>query len=275
MPGILSILQQAQTAFNKLHFCYRVADTPASFIRLIVNTKKFRWTNTQATPENQPPVTYHLQLNNHQRIFYLRTNLGDIQIFYDIFWRTIYQLPIPLLAKATTIIDMGAHIGMATAYFSSHCPQATIYCIEADNSNYALLTKNLQPEITRGTVIAEHAAISNRNEVVYLQKSARSYNSQLADTITNYPVKGMRMERFLQEHHITHIDIIKIDIEGAESFLFHDDVEWLAITDTIIVEIHSEDNLELFKQAVTPYGFSIEERDLENESLYVAHKPIH
>jgi FkbM family methyltransferase len=269
-----SILQQAQTAFNKLRFCYRVAATPVSFIRLLLNTKKFRWANTRAIRDNQPPVAYYLQLNNHQRIFYLRTNLGDIQIFYDIFWRTIYQLPAPLLAKATTVIDMGAHIGMVAAYFSSQCPQATIYCIEADDSNYALLTKNLQSEITNGTVIAEHAAISNRNEVVYLQKSARSYNSQLADTdtVTNYPVKGIRMEQFLQEHGITHIDIIKIDIEGAEAFLFDNDLNWLSITNTIIIEIHSENNLQQFTTAVTKFGFHIEKRSLENEDLFMASK---
>ena len=276
MPAVMQIEQRVQTAFNKLFFCYRVAATPASFVRLLLNTKKARWPkNNPALYQNQQCIAYNLHLHNSQYTFHLRTYAGDIQIFYDIFWRSIYQLPAPLFAQAKTIVDMGAHVGLAAAYFNLHCPQARVYCIEADESNYELLTKNLQPGITSGKTVAVHAAITDKNALVYIQKSARSYNSQLADTITNFPVKGIRIEQFLLENHITHIDIIKIDIEGAESVLFNDSTDWLTITDTIIIEIHSEENLQLFTKAVTQYGFRIEKRNFENESLYVAFKSIH
>lgn len=271
----MQLWQRAHTAFNKLFFCYRVAATPAMFVRLLFNTKKFAWsTNNAGVYEHHSPVAYTLQLNNTRRTLYLRTYAGDLQIFYDIFWRSIYQLPAPLFAQAKTIVDLGAHIGMAATYFNLHCPQAKVYCIEADDSNFELLTRNLQPGITAKQTVAMHAAITDKNALVYLQKSARSYNSQLSGSITNFPVKGIRMEQFLLEHHISHIDIIKIDIEGAESFLFNDDTAWLSITNTIIIEIHSDKNLQQFTEAVTRFGFRIEKKNFENESLYVAFKPV-
>jgi FkbM family methyltransferase len=196
-------------------------------------------------------------------------------IFYDIFWRAIYQLPTPLFQQASTIIDLGAHIGMAAAWFNIHAPQATLYCIEADEANYEILVKNLRPGIDTGRVIAIHAAINNTNDLVYLQRSARSYNSQLSTAITNFPVKGIRMQQLLHDYHITHIDILKIDIEGAESLLFNDDVSWLKITSAIIIEIHSEENLRQFTAAVTPYGFRIEKKYFENEDLYYAFNPAY
>jgi FkbM family methyltransferase len=275
MPALMQILQRAQTAFNKLLFCYRVAATPASFVQLLLNTKKAKWPkNNPALYENSECIAYHLHLHNNRYTFHLRTYAGDIQIFYDIFWRSIYQLPAPLFSQAKTIVDLGAHVGLTAAYFNMHCPQATVYCIEADENNYDLLTKNLQPAIANGKTVPLHAAITDKNALVYIQKSARSYNSQLADTITNFPVKGIRMEQFLEENHLTHIDIIKIDIEGAEAVLFNDDTAWLAITDTILIEIHSEEIWQQFTATVTRYGFRIEKREFENESLYVAFKPI-
>ena len=271
----MQIWQRVHTAFNKLIFCYRIAATPAVFFRLLFNTKKFAWANNKAPVyEHHAPVAYSLQFNNTPRTLYLRTYAGDLQIFYDIFWRSIYQLPVSSLANAKTIVDLGAHIGMAAAYFNLHCPQAKVYCIEADDSNFELLTWNLQPGIAAKQIVAVHAAITDKNALVYLQKSARSYNSQLAGSITNFPVKGIRMEQFLLEHHITHIDIIKIDIEGAESFLFNDDTAWLSIPDTIIIEIHSDENWQQFSEAVTRHGFHIDKKNFENESLYVAFKRV-
>jgi FkbM family methyltransferase len=184
-------------------------------------------------------------------------------------------LPPSQFANAKTIVDLGAHIGMTAAFFQIHCPQAKIYCVEADESNYALLTNNLQPAINSRSVIAMHAAISNRNNTVYLQKAAHSFNSQIVDNMTGFPVKGIRLEQFLREQQITHIDIIKIDIEGAEAVLLNDDTSWLAITDTILIEIHSEENLQLFTAAVAQHGFRIEKMELENESLYLASKIRH
>jgi FkbM family methyltransferase len=273
MPAIIHIWQRARTALNKFLFCCRAAATPGSFVRLLVNTKKAkRAINNPALYQDQQCIGYTLQLHKHIRLFFLRTYTGDLQIFYDVFWRSIYQLPAPLFARAKTIVDLGAHIGMTTAFFHIHCPQAKIYCVEADESNYALLTNNLQPAINSGAVMAMHAAISNRNETVYLQKAALSFNSQVVDNITGFPVKGIRMEQFLREQRITHIDIIKIDIEGAESFLLNCDTSWLAITDTILIEIHSEENRQLLTAAAVQHGFHVEKMELEYESLYVARK---
>ncbi|WP_165760281.1 FkbM family methyltransferase [Niastella populi] len=256
-----------------MFFCYRVTVNTTSFLKLIINTKRSKWPHKNPSPIDVDNASAYLfQFNKQQQPFYLRTYAGDLQIFYDIFWRSIYQFPDPLFKRAKTIVDLGGHIGFTAAWLHWHCPNAKVYTVEADESNYALLTKNLQPQLANGVIIADHAAISNSNGTVYLQRSKHSYNSQLSGMVTNFPVPGIRLQQFLQQHRLTHIDLIKIDIEGAEFFLFTDDTEWLTITDTIIVEIHSEENLQLFTKAVTPYGFIIEEKNLEHESLYVAYK---
>ena len=276
MPAINQIWFRAKTAIDKLFFCYRVTVNTTNFLKLIINTKKSKWPRNGPTSfDKDHAIAYRFQFNDQQQPFYLRTYAGDLQIFYDIFWCSIYQFPTPLFKRAKTVVDLGGHIGFTAAYFHWHCPNAKVYTVEADESNYALLTKNLQPQLANGVIIATHAAIGNSNGTVYLERSKHSYNSKMADVATNIPVPGIRLQQFLQQHQLTHINIIKIDIEGAESFLFSDDTEWLAITDTIIVEIHSEENLQLFRKAVTPYGFIIEEKNLEHENLYVAYKPNH
>ena len=65
--------------------------------------------------------------------FYLRTYTGDIRIFYEIFLERIYRLPVSVVRDPLVIVDAGASIGMAAAYFStvSLVDKCGIYCIRA------------------------------------------------------------------------------------------------------------------------------------------------
>ena len=53
-----------------------------------------------------------------------------------------------------------------------------------------------------------------------------------------HQVQGMTVDTIMKEHGIDHIDIIKIDIEGAEREVFRDPSLWLEKVDALIVELH-------------------------------------
>jgi FkbM family methyltransferase len=255
-------MQRITAAFRKLGFCYRIAGSLSSFFKLVVNTKRF----TGRTE----PVTYSIKLPDGTHTICLRTHAGDLPIFYDIFLTGIYRLPSSIFLQSKTIVDIGAHIGMAALFFHAHCPQATVYCIEADPDNFALLQENLP-----GDNVALHAAISNSHEPVYLQKEPFSFNTHIATGVTGLSVPGITMHSFLNEQPISHIDIIKIDIEGAERMLFEGDASWLSITDNILIEIHSPENLAQFEARVKEYGFIVEARQFQYETIYWAHRFNH
>ena len=74
---------------------------------------------------------------------YLRNCPSDTQIFTQIFLRE--ELKIDLKLPPKTIIDGGANIGLATLYLKNNYPDATIYSIEPDHSNFKILQKNTNP----------------------------------------------------------------------------------------------------------------------------------
>ena len=47
------------------------------------------------------------------------------------------------LESPKRIVDMGAHIGLATLYFAQMYPEAKIVAYEPDHANFELLTKNI------------------------------------------------------------------------------------------------------------------------------------
>jgi hypothetical protein len=51
-------------------------------------------------------------------------------------------------------------------------------------------------------------------------------------------IQGKTLDSIMREYNLQRIDILKIDIEGAEKEVFNDTSSWLEKTDAIIIELH-------------------------------------
>ncbi len=233
------MISRIKTIYDKLAFCYGVSGSISDFLRLIVNSKKYTRSSTAARPD--PPVIYHLKPAGPEKTIMLRTYSGDIEMFYETFWRGIYNNHHIDWDRFTTIVDLGANIGMTALFFTRKSPEAIVYAVEPDPDNFELLTTNLSQEISNSRLIPVQAAITANNGPVYLHKKQRSYNSSVSDTEpADISARGMNMSTFIREMYITEIDLLKIDIEGKEEDLFSGELNWLKKVRNIVMECHSE-----------------------------------
>ena len=142
------------------------------------------------------------------------------------------------------IIDCGGHIGMSAVWFASHFPQATIYCIEPNAANFAILQQNVAPypNITalNGGVWGKHCnlKISNPDSgsaSFRLQETAGASPSDSgpSDSLPSYTIDEIRLGAVPNP-----LLIVKIDIEGAEASVFAEPVDWLAHCGLLIIELH-------------------------------------
>ena len=72
------------TAFRKFIFCYSITADLSSFVRLLINTKRYRYAKKPVV-HSAIPLPYHLRLNGKRKTIFLRTYTGDIEIFYEVF----------------------------------------------------------------------------------------------------------------------------------------------------------------------------------------------
>lgn len=174
-----------------------------------------------------------------KRIF-LRTYAGDIDIFYEIFFKEVYRLPrVPANAL---VVDAGANVGFATLFFLKQMPDAIVYCIEPDPDNFIFLQKNLESEIETGKVKPVMTALSNIKGPMNLYMNRLKYNSTLAKIPSQHSVEvpAHTVETFLEKYIFTRVTLFKMDIEGAEEGIFENDLSWLENVDEILIEFHSE-----------------------------------
>lgn len=268
------MIQLIKAACSKLLFCLNVSANTTSFFALIIATKKFSYFKKKRKPVNKDDGNnYHLKLLHQPVTLFLRTYAGDIGIFYEIFWQRIYALT--LTAHPKVIVDAGANTGLSALFFHLTYPHAKIIAIEPLPANVSICEKNLQPYLKEGSIVLEAAALTANSGKVYLATAEMDYNTAVAAQETNISVAGIHMQQLMNDHHITYIDLLKLDIENGELELFSKNTQWLTAVQSIIIEIHSEAARSLCLSVLKAYHFEtrlIEKGDTPH-ALYFATKP--
>lgn len=167
----------------------------------------------------------------------IRPHTTDLWTVMETFERQVY-LPLCSRPEAKIIVDLGANIGDSAVYFSQRYPQAIIIAVECDDSNFQLLLNNVK---SYTNIIPINAAIWGETQKLSLESGAGKNAPYVSDQETVGPsktVNGLTMASMMKTHQIDRIDILKIDIEGAEKNLFEHDCSWLATVHTIGIEFH-------------------------------------
>ena len=79
-------------------------------------------------------------------------------------------------------------------------------------------------------------------------------------------LEGISLNSLMVRHYLRMIDILKMDIEGAqEEILAKNEEYWIARIKWIIIELHGEKARNVFERAMGKYGFVHKYTNGENE----------
>jgi len=153
--------------------------------------------------------------------------------FEEIFLNECYKF------KSTTtkpvIIDCGANIGMSCLYFNKRYPISRIMAFEADPKIFSVLKSNLHNNGVENVELIEAAVWINGGEIDFAVEGADSGSIHGKQNMTK--VKCTRLKDFLEKFF--RVDLLKIDIEGAEYEVITDCKDILGNVENIFVEYHS------------------------------------
>lgn len=142
---------------------------------------------------------------------------------------------------APRILDCGANLGLATLYFKRLYPQARITAYEADPALYAVLAENLQRN-GAPDVHAVHSAVWTHNGTINFR--CEGADSGAIDAVAGnlggavHTVPSVRLRDMVAEESI---DLLKLDIEGAELDVLSDCRDALHSVDAVLLDLHEFD----------------------------------
>ena len=130
------------------------------------------------------------------------------------------------LKKGMTCLDVGGNIGYYTLLESQIVGNdGKVIAIEPSPPNFQHLKKNLEIQDTANVDAYNFAAGDKDGEVNFLvyQESNGSFTIPDGET-TNLPgelikVPAKRMDTFLDELNVKHVDFVRMDVEGYESHI--------------------------------------------------------
>ena len=168
----------------------------------------------------------------------LRPDTSDLEVFEQIFLKRHYDFAMPG-HKIEHIIDCGANIGLSSIFFAVKFPEARIIAIEPEDSNFAVLERN-----SGGfeNIVALKCAVWEKSAMLQIHDPGLgNYGFTTIEdrSLGNASVKALGIKDIMLQFGFDHIDLLKIDIEGAEKELFSSNYEdWLPKTKLLAIEVH-------------------------------------
>jgi len=174
-------------------------------------------------------------------------------------WRDIFvdgALRFTSASNRPRILDCGANIGLAALYFKHLYPQARITAYEADPALAALCRRNLTSNGAGDVDVDAVAVWAHEGSVSFQKEGADSGAIEgtsvglAAETMT---VPSIRLRDVIARNPI---DLLKMDIEGAEVTVLTDCLTALDNVHAMILDVHEFDP----RHRRTPEVFDLLER---------------
>ncbi|MDC0649922.1 FkbM family methyltransferase [Alphaproteobacteria bacterium] len=143
------------------------------------------------------------------------------------------QIAAAIMAKSDAaepvIVDIGANVGLfTTAFMAAAKPPKLVLAIEPSNYVFAILkivTAKLDKVRCRKLALSHESAEVQLKTPVKRSGSLRVGLSHIGagDVMTAFVenVQAKRLDDLLFEESIAHVDIVKVDVEGAEQFVIN------------------------------------------------------
>ena len=125
-----------------------------------------------------------------------------------------------LIPGAKTIFDVGANVGQTAKTYRRLFPQAEIWSFEPFPNSFDSLCRSISGDGFH----AQPVALSDQIATTALNIGAVSITNSLlrrdSDTGRTIEIRTDTIDHFCSDHGISNIDILKVDVEGAEDRVF-------------------------------------------------------
>ena len=190
---------------------------------------------------------------------FLRRETTDKYAFRHIFLLNEYeQIEIE---NANWVIDAGSNIGLFSVYIKNRMPNCKIIALEPENSNYEQCKLNLDPY--PGIYIENKGLWKKDCKLNIIEKLELGKWGTQVEESENGEIEATTISTLMKQYNIDKIDLLKIDIETSEKYIFEGDIEWLTKVKLLIIEFHDR----LLPGTARPFFVALN-KSIENYNMF-------
>ena len=199
--------------------------------------------------------------------FVLRPGSTD-QLVYEETFEGKYHVPPSWMPVPSSVLDLGANIGLVGAHYRELWPEADVVMVEMDLDNSRVAFMN-NPG---GKVL--HQAVAGRTGRRSYRRFGQEYAYRLGDAGDGVAVAAESLQSLIDRVFSGHVDFCKMDVEGTEWELFATAGAWAPMMDYLLVELHGPDPLLKAGELLAPFFASIELHQPHPQALFCWHEAV-
>lgn len=166
-------------------------------------------------------------LETNGYVFNLRDEEHDPSDDHDLDWKVIeetwtenvYRIHQWQFAEDAVFVDIGANVGSVSLFVDNFNKdredKIRVFAIEPEPHNLSLLQKNIKNNPVENVTVINKAIWHQNKEVLITNRGGNSSIFEI-EGVEQTKVQAITLEKLFRENNIKHVDVMKIDIEGAE-----------------------------------------------------------
>jgi FkbM family methyltransferase len=136
------------------------------------------------------------------------------------------------------IIDVGSHHGAYSTILGKIVQRlgGKVIAVEPNPDAFKVLMENVRLNDLENTVICEQVALSNKSGIINFD--IKGSQSCISETQTGFTVESTTLEKLMEKYEIGIVNLLIIDVEGAELSVLHGFAWELSRPQKVFVELH-------------------------------------
>jgi FkbM family methyltransferase len=159
----------------------------------------------------------------------------DLQVLNEMYNENVYRVDKSLLNGDRVVLEIGAHIGSFSIQMAS-LGASKVYAIEPNPSNIEVLQSNIEANSYENLIEVIPYAVWNSEKDIYFGDFDSDSRSNIANELESEVSKelieydggkqfksaAMTLTQIFSDYEIGEVDIMKVDAEWSEYFIFED-----------------------------------------------------
>lgn len=193
---------------------------------------------------------------------HLRDTVADAILLVEVLVQQDYAALKPLALQPTSILDIGANIGLGSFYLRHLFPNAALNGLEPAPAESAVCARNYQ-SLGRATLHRVAAGDTDGVTTSFAIHPEQTGGQHISSTPTKdsgwqyLSVRLRRIDAMIDEGILPIPDLVKMDIEGSEVAALHGFGKYLAAPHAYILETHSPQLHQECLDLLCPLGFHV------------------
>lgn len=141
-------------------------------------------------------------------------SVGELERSGGLYQRDLAALLQARLSLDAVVADVGANIGVVSVLLSGLCPEGHVYAFEPVAENYAHLAANVAVNALENVTAEQVALFDIDGEIEVEYDAVYPGGSHVGEGGTAVP--ALRFDTWAARRQLDRLDLVKVDVEGAE-----------------------------------------------------------